>query len=224
MSGTSGTVDSSITVDSPRNCVMEQKSECEPGIAPAINHNLDSRPMEGITYLERPAPAVYLDSWPMEGEVRDKILEWEPSITPAINHNLDSRPMEGITYLERPAPALYLDSWPMEGEVRKKRLEWEPVIIPADRYTLDSRPIEGMTYLEHPAPAVYLDSWPMKGASCPRPHVDLVRGPPGSHVHPPGWYQNDCMNLLFQNRDVPIKITWTENTTYRWNLYVNQNF
>ena len=80
---------------SPRNCVMEQKSECEPGIAPAINHNLDSRPMEGITNLERPAPVVYLDSWPMEGEVRNKKLEWEPSITPAINHNLNSRPMEG---------------------------------------------------------------------------------------------------------------------------------
>ena len=28
----------------------------------------------------------------------------------------------------------------------------------------------------------------------------------------PKWYQNDRMNLLFQNRDVPIKITWTENT------------
>ena len=39
----------------------------------------------------------------------------------------------------------------------------------------------------------------------------IVRGPPGSHVHPPPpraepkWYQNDRMNLLFQNRDVPIK-------------------
>ena len=44
----------------------------------------------------------------------------------------------------------------------------------------------------------------------------LVGGPPGSHVHPPRaepkWYQNDRMNLLFQNRDVPIKTTWTENT------------
>ena len=83
---------SSWTV-SPRNCVTEQKSECEPGLAAAINHNLDSRPMEGITYLEHPAPAVYLDSWPMEGEVRNQELEWEPVIIPAINHNLDSRPM-----------------------------------------------------------------------------------------------------------------------------------
>ena len=39
----------------------------------------------------------------------------------------------------------------------------------------------------------------------------IVGGPPGSHVHPPPpraepkWYQNDRLNLLFQNRDVPIK-------------------
>ena len=33
--------------------------------------------------------------------------------------------------------------------------------------------------------------------------------PPGPE---PKWYQNDRMNLLFQNRDVPIKTTWTENT------------
>ena len=105
---------SSCTV-SPCNCVIEQKSEWEPVITPAINRNLDSRPMEGTTYLERPTPAVYLDSWPMEGKVRHKKLEWKLLIIPAINRNLDSRPMEGTTYLKRPAPAVYLDSWPMEG-------------------------------------------------------------------------------------------------------------
>ena len=73
--------------------------------------------MEGITYLEHPAPAVYLGSWRMEGEVINPKLEWEPLITPADSYNLDSRPMEGVTYLEHPAPAVYLDSWPMEGEV-----------------------------------------------------------------------------------------------------------
>ena len=56
--------------------------------------------MEGTTYLERPAPAVYLDSWPMEGKVRTKKLEWKPVITPADSHTLDSRPVEGMTYLE----------------------------------------------------------------------------------------------------------------------------
>ena len=148
---------------SPHECVMKQKSEWEPVIMPAIKHNLDSRPMEGITYLERPAPTVYLDSWPMEVEVRMKNLEWKPLIIPAINRSLDSRPMEGITYLERPAPAVYLDSWPMEGEVRMKKLEWKPLIILAINRNLDSRPMEGTTYLECPAPAVYLDSWPMEG-------------------------------------------------------------
>ena len=36
-------------------------------ITPAASYTLDSRPMEGTTYLEHPAPVVYLDSWPMEG-------------------------------------------------------------------------------------------------------------------------------------------------------------
>ena len=66
--------------------------------------------MEGTTYLEHPAPAVYLDSWPMEWEVRKKKLESEPVLTPADSYTLDSRPMEGMTYLEHPAPAVYLDS------------------------------------------------------------------------------------------------------------------
>ena len=136
----------------PCDCVMEKKLEWEPVITPAYSCNLDSRPMEGTTYLVHWAPAVYPDCWPMEGEVRSKKLDCEPVIIPAINHNLDSRPMEGTTYLEHPAPAVYLDSWPMEGEVRKKKLEWEPVITPDDSYTPDSRPMEGMIYLEHPAP------------------------------------------------------------------------
>ena len=57
---------SSWTV-SPRNCVIEQKSEWEPVITPAVSYTLDSRPMEGMTYLEHPALGVSLDSWPMEG-------------------------------------------------------------------------------------------------------------------------------------------------------------
>ena len=35
-------------------------------ITPADSYSLDSRHMEGITYLAHPAPAVYLDSWPMK--------------------------------------------------------------------------------------------------------------------------------------------------------------
>ena len=57
---------------------MEKKLEWEPVITPAYSYNLDSRPMEGTTYLEHLAPAVYLDSWHMEGEVRSKKLDCEP--------------------------------------------------------------------------------------------------------------------------------------------------
>ena len=144
----------------------------------------------------------------MEGEVRNKKLEWEPVITPVINHNLESRPMEGITYLEHPAPAVYLDSWPMEGEVRNKKLEWEPVITPAINHNLDSRPMEGITYLEHPAPAVYLDSWPMKGASYPRPHVDwevLNSKPMLNHVAIVKIVDTDASDDV--NTDLPENVT-----------------
>ena len=111
---------------SPRDCVMETKLYCEPVIIPAINHNLDSRPMEGTTYLEHSAPAVYLNSWPMEGEVRMKKSEWEPVITPADSNTPDSRPMEGMTYLEHPAPAVYLDSWLVRGaSYPRPHVNWE---------------------------------------------------------------------------------------------------
>ena len=100
---------------SPRDCVMNTKLEWEPVIIPAYSYNLDSRPIEGTTYLEHPAPAVYLDSWPMEGEARIRKVYCEPVIIPAIIHNLDSRPMEGTTYLEHSAPAVYLDSWLVRG-------------------------------------------------------------------------------------------------------------
>ena len=95
-------------------------------ITPAVNHNLDSRPMEGMTYLEHPASGVSLDSWPMEGEVINQKSEWEPVITPADSYTLDSRPMEGMTYLEHPAPGVSLDSWPMEGaSYLRPHVDWE---------------------------------------------------------------------------------------------------
>ena len=36
-------------------------------IFPPDIYTLNSQPMVGTTYLERPAPAVYLDSWLMKG-------------------------------------------------------------------------------------------------------------------------------------------------------------
>ena len=43
------------------------KSEWKPVITPASSYTLDSRPMEGITNLERSALGVSLDSGPTEG-------------------------------------------------------------------------------------------------------------------------------------------------------------
>ena len=120
-----------------------------------INHNLDSQPMVGTTYLERPAPVVYLDSWSMEAKVRSKNLEWNPMRISAINCKLDSQPMVGTTYLERSAPAVY-------AKVKSKNLEGKPIKISVINRKLDSQPMVGTTYLERPAPAVYLDSWPME--------------------------------------------------------------
>ena len=88
----------------------------EPELDPTINRNMDSRPMVGTTYLERPAPAVYLDSRPTEGKVIGPLALWvlnyakladqrtdshrptgfwEPELDPTIIRNLDSRPMVG---------------------------------------------------------------------------------------------------------------------------------
>ena len=107
---------------SPRNCVIKQKSEWKPVITPAISYTdtLDSRPMEGITYLERPALGVSLDSGPTEGAsclepleqsvlssslaarpvegVVRKVSDRKPLMNPDQNINPDGRPMEGITY------------------------------------------------------------------------------------------------------------------------------
>ena len=51
----------------PRNCVIKEKSEWKLVITPASSCTLDIRPMEGITYLERPALGVSMDSGPTEG-------------------------------------------------------------------------------------------------------------------------------------------------------------
>ena len=52
----------SSLVARPSKLVMEERSEWKPVINPVISYTLDSRLMEGNTYLERSAPGVYLDS------------------------------------------------------------------------------------------------------------------------------------------------------------------
>ena len=51
----------------PCNGVIKQKSEWKPVITPASRYTLDSRPMEGITYLERPALGGVPGQWTYGG-------------------------------------------------------------------------------------------------------------------------------------------------------------
>ena len=51
----------------PVGCVTENVLDWKPLMNPAISYTLDSRPMEGITNLERSALGVSLDSRPTEG-------------------------------------------------------------------------------------------------------------------------------------------------------------
>ena len=81
--------------------VRRKNLEWKPMKMSAINRKLDSQPMVGTTYLERPAPAVYLDSWHMEAKVRSKNVERKPMKISVINRKLDSQHMVGTTYLER---------------------------------------------------------------------------------------------------------------------------
>ena len=143
----------------PRNCVIK---EWKPVITPARSYTLDGRLMEGITYLERPALGVSLDSGPTEGAsclepleqsvlgsslaarpvgyVAKNVLDWKPLRNPAIGYTLDSRPMEGITTLERSALGVSLDSRPTEGT---------PCLEPLEQSVLSSslavQPVEGIT-------------------------------------------------------------------------------
>ena len=65
----------SLWIARPCNGVIQQKSEWKPVITTASSYSMDSRPMEGITYLERPALGVSLDSGPTEGASCPELLE-----------------------------------------------------------------------------------------------------------------------------------------------------
>ena len=97
----------------------------KPVITPASSYTPDSRPMEGITYLWRPALGVSLDSGPTEGA---------PCLEP----------------LEQSVRSSSLAVWPVEG-VMEKVSDWKPVVNPVISYTLDSQLMEGITYLERSA-------------------------------------------------------------------------
>ena len=131
-------------------------------ITPASSYTLDSRPMEGITYLERPALGVSLDSGPIEGApclepleqsvlssslavqpvegITERVSDWKPVINPVISYTLESQLMEGITYHERSALGVSLDSRHTEGA---------PCLEPLEQSVLSSslaaRPVVGVT-------------------------------------------------------------------------------
>ena len=148
----------------PCNGVIKQKSEWKPVITPAGSYTLDSRPMEGITYLERLALGVSLDSGPTEGAscpepleqsvldsslaaqpvgcVIENVSDWKPVINPVISYTLDSRLMEGITYLECSALGVSLDSRPTGGGGGAPCLEpLEQLVLSS---SLAARPVEGV--------------------------------------------------------------------------------
>ena len=58
---------SSLLAARPGEGVAENVSDCKPVINPVISYTLDSQLMEGITYWERSALGVSLDSGPTEG-------------------------------------------------------------------------------------------------------------------------------------------------------------
>ena len=101
-------------------------------INPVISYTLDSRLMEGNTYLERSALGVFLDSGPTEGA--SCLNPMEHSV---LSSSLAARPVEGVT---------------------EKILYWKPVINPVQDITPDGRPMEGTAYPEHSALGASLDS------------------------------------------------------------------
>ena len=124
----------------PCNGVIQQKSEWKPVITPASSYTLDSGHMEGITYLERPALGVSLDSGPTEGASCP-----EPMEQSVLDSSLATRPVECVIL---------------------NVLDWEPLRNPPTSYTLDSRLMEGITNLERTSLGVSLDIRPTEGAPC----------------------------------------------------------
>ena len=128
-------------------------SRNQSGWKPVItsSHTLDSRPMEGITYLEGPALGVSLDSGLAEGASCPETLEQS-----VLDSSLATRPV---------------------GCVIVNVLDWEPLRNLATSYTMDSRRMQGIIKLECTALGVSLDSRPTEGAPCVEPLEQSVLSP-----------------------------------------------
>ena len=113
--------------------------EWKPLRNPAISYTLDSRPMEGITNLERSNLGVSLDSRPTEGAPCLEPLEQSVLIS-----SLAARPVKGVA---------------------EKLSDRMPMINLVQDITPDGRPMEGTAYPEYSA----LDSGLRAGMSSMEP-------------------------------------------------------
>ena len=137
------TISSSSAVR-PVEGITKNVWDWKPVINPVISYTLDSQPMEGITYHERSAREVFLDSRPTEGASCQEPLEQL-----VLSPSLAARPVD---------------------EVAVKVLEGKPVIQPVQDSTPDGQHMEGATYLEHPALGVSLESRLKEGMS----HTEII--------------------------------------------------
>ena len=128
--------------------ITEERSDWELVAHPFPDISLDSRPVEGTTYLEHSALGVSLDSGLMAG-----MSSLEPLRQSVLNMLLVTRP---------------------EEETTKELTDGDPVAHPVLNTTLDGRLMEGNTYLEHSALGVSLDSGLMAGMSRLEPFEQSV--------------------------------------------------
>ena len=155
--------------------LVDMISDGEPMARQVLDTTLDSQLMEGITYLERSALGVSLDSRPTEGApclepleqsvlssslaarpvegVTEKVSDRKPVINPVQNINPDGRHMEGIMYPEHLAPGVSLGvslvSLVARPQVEIKTSHWKPVINPVMDINTDDLQLKKFPY---PAP------------------------------------------------------------------------
>ena len=227
---------------SPQNCVIKQKSEWKPVITPAISYTLDSRSMEGITYLERPALGVSLDSGPTEGAsclepleqsvtssslaarpvegVVKKVSDLKPVINPVQNINPDGRPMDGITYPEHLAPGVFLDSG-----LRAGMLKCEPLPSLVHNISVVARPkIRNRTShwkpVINPVTDINSEDLPTKVFQCPVPlEQSVLRALPELYYEQSYTDVNDDMNTDLPERLAPMLKSLT---VFEWSCINSQ--
>ena len=140
--------------------VISKQREWKPVIFPPDSYTLDSQPMVGTTYLERPAPAVYLDSWLMEGaSYPEPHVDWEVlSSKPSLNNvaivkmvdtdasdDVNTQLPENVTLMPTPMTA---PAWPCVESPRSSTAKHDMV-----NRRKDSREIE-MTRPDNTPPMI----------------------------------------------------------------------